>query len=52
MVSVPRKPFLGYNSHFESSIGHKENLVGVYVFNLGSKFICIRFIFPQGLYPP
>lgn len=52
MVSVPHKPFPGYNSHFESSMGKRENLVGVHVSDLGSKFICIRFIFPQGVYPP
>lgn len=50
MVTVLSFP--GHNSHFESSTGQRQNLVGIYIFNLGSKFICIRFIFLHGVYAP
>lgn len=49
MVTVP--PFPGQNSRFES-IGQRQNLVGIHIFNLGTKFICIRFIFPYGVCAP
>lgn len=52
MVCVPYKPFSGDNSHFEGIIGQRENLVGIYMFNLATKFIFIRFFFQQGVYPP